>query len=58
MAAIKITGKFPLEYNVGPKREGDPAMLTADANKFMKLSNWRPKIYQLEDIITSCLGVV
>jgi UDP-glucose 4-epimerase len=47
--AIKITGK-DLEYNVGPKREGDPAMLTADANKFMKLSNWRPR-YQLEDII-------
>ena len=47
--AIKITGK-DLEYNVGPQREGDPAMLTADANKFMSVSSWKPK-FDLENII-------
>jgi len=34
----------------GPKREGDPATLTADAGKFMSVSNWKPQ-FTLEDII-------
>lgn len=47
--AIKVTGK-DLEYNVGPQREGDPAMLTADAGKFMSASDWKPR-FDLENII-------
>jgi UDP-glucose 4-epimerase len=35
----------------GPKRAGDPATLTADAGKFMSVSNWQPK-FNLEDMIT------
>jgi UDP-glucose 4-epimerase len=35
----------------GPKREGDPAILTADAGKFMAVSTWKPK-FNLEDMIT------
>lgn len=35
----------------GPKREGDPATLTADAGKFMSVSSWKPK-YELRDMIT------
>jgi UDP-glucose 4-epimerase len=34
----------------GPRREGDPAILTADAGKFMSVSNWKPK-YGMTDII-------
>ena len=34
----------------GPKREGDPAILTADPGKFMGVSTWQPK-FNLEDII-------
>jgi UDP-glucose 4-epimerase len=34
----------------GPKREGDPATLTADANKFMSVSSWRPQ-HSLKDIV-------
>jgi len=34
----------------GPKREGDPAILTADAGKFMAVSTWKPK-FNLEDMI-------
>jgi UDP-glucose 4-epimerase len=48
--AIKITHK-DLEYNVGPKRDGDPAILTADASKFMAVSTWKPQ-FNLEDMIT------
>jgi UDP-glucose 4-epimerase len=34
----------------GPKREGDPAILTADAGKFMSVSSWQPK-FDLNDMI-------
>jgi len=34
----------------GPKRDGDPAILTADAGKFMGVSGWRPK-FGMTDII-------
>jgi UDP-glucose 4-epimerase len=47
--AISIT-KRDLSYNTGPRREGDPAQLTADANKFMAVSDWRPK-HDLKGII-------
>jgi len=35
----------------GPKREGDPAILTADAGKFIRASSWQPK-FNLNDMIT------
>ena len=47
--AIKVTGK-DLEYSIGPQREGDPAMLTADAAKFMSVSSWQPK-FDLKNMI-------
>lgn len=47
--AIAVT-KRDLVYNVGPRRPGDPAMLTADATKFMQASGWKPQ-WGLEDII-------
>ncbi len=47
--AIKITQK-DLEYQVGPKRAGDPAQLTADATKFMTVSGWQPR-WGLEEIL-------
>lgn len=34
----------------GTKREGDPAILTADAGKFMKVSGWQPR-FVMTDII-------
>ena len=47
--AIGVT-KQDLSYSTGPRREGDPAMLTADATKFMTVSGWKPR-HGLEDII-------
>ena len=35
----------------GPKREGDPATLTADASKFIAASNWQPQ-FDLKDMIS------
>jgi UDP-glucose 4-epimerase len=47
--AIGIT-KQDLSYNIGPRRPGDPAHLTADATKFMTVSGWKPQ-WGLEDIL-------
>lgn len=47
--AIAITKK-DLEYNIGPVRPGDPAVLTADSNKFQSISKWRPQ-FELKDMV-------
>jgi UDP-glucose 4-epimerase len=48
-AAAQITGvNIPVLH--GPKREGDPAVLTADASKFISASGWQPK-FVMTDII-------
>ena len=39
-----------IAYLHGPKRTGDPALLTADPTKFMTASSWQPK-FELKDII-------
>jgi len=48
--AADVTKMAVLHVN-GPQREGDPAVLTADAGKFMSVSNWQPK-FNLQDIVT------
>jgi len=47
--ARTVTGKS-INVESGPKREGDPAVLTADAGKFMKAAGWEPQ-YDLYEII-------
>jgi UDP-glucose 4-epimerase len=47
---ISLT-KQDLSYHTGPRREGDPAVLTADASKFMSISGWKPQ-YGLENILS------
>ena len=53
LAVIQLSAQItktsiPVVY--GPKREGDPAVLTADAGKFMGVSTWQPK-FTLENMI-------
>jgi UDP-glucose 4-epimerase len=43
--------KIAITHKNGPRRAGDPAMLTADAGKFMAAGNWQPQ-WGLEDIIS------
>jgi UDP-glucose 4-epimerase len=49
-AARKVTGKA-IEARIGPRREGDPSRLIADAAKAREVLNWEPKIRDLETII-------
>jgi len=48
MAAAVTNKDIPILH--GPKREGDPAILTADAGRFTSKSSWQPK-FDLKDII-------
>jgi UDP-glucose 4-epimerase len=43
--------KIAVTHKNGTQRVGDPAMLTADANKFMSVSGWKPE-YKLRDMIS------
>ena len=47
-AAHVLKSEFSCVY--GPKREGDPAVLTADPAKFVSTANWQPK-YNLTQVI-------
>ena len=49
-AAQRITGR-QLRLNTGPIRDGDPAILSANAGKFSVSSGWNPQ-WQLDDIIS------
>jgi len=52
MQAEQILGK-KLNYQFGPKREGDPNALVANPEKFMKATSWKPYRSDLETIIKS-----
>jgi UDP-glucose 4-epimerase len=43
--------KIPVTHKNGHPRAGDPAVLTADAGKFIAASGWKPR-WSLEDIIS------
>jgi UDP-glucose 4-epimerase len=47
--SAKITGNDVAVLH-GPKREGDPTVLTASADKFKSVSSWKPK-FNLSDMI-------
>lgn len=48
-AAIAVTHQH-IDIDFGPRREGDPAILTADPAKFQQLTKWKPK-YSIHDIV-------
>jgi UDP-glucose 4-epimerase len=49
-AAERITGR-QVKIAVGPRRPGDPAVLTASAEKWTRLSGWKPR-FGLDDMIS------
>ena len=51
LAAVeRVTGnKVP--YTIGPRREGDPPSLVADASKLQNTLGWRPKRADLDGIV-------
>ncbi len=52
---VKVVDSIlPLPYSFGPRRPGDPAVLTADASKAKRILNWETKL-TLKDIVQSDL---
>ena len=49
-AAEKVTGKS-IKFEIHGRREGDPAVLVADAERTIKELNWQPQYPDLETII-------
>ncbi len=49
-AAEKVTG-LKVKSTVGPRREGDPAILIADSQKARKALDWTPQYPHIETII-------
>ena len=50
--AEKVTGK-KINYEIAPRRIGDPAILIASSEKAKKNLNWQPKFYEPEKIIST-----
>jgi UDP-glucose 4-epimerase len=51
-AAERVVGR-PIEYDVGPKRPGDPPVLVASAERAAERLGWRPARPSLEEMIGS-----
>ena len=49
-AAEKVAGK-KLNYDVKPRRPGDPSRLIADSSKAQRELEWQPKFTAVDDII-------
>lgn len=55
LAAVSEVLRVNPRVSIGPRRPGDPAMLTASADKFRLASGWQPQ-YSLADIIGTAWG--
>jgi UDP-glucose-4-epimerase GalE len=49
-ASESVTGK-PAPYQVGPRREGDPAVLVANSDKLQRTYGWKPQFADLRRIV-------
>lgn len=49
-AIEQVTGR-KVPYQVGARREGDPAVLVADSRKLQKALGWQPRYTDLKDIV-------
>jgi len=45
--------KSSINYEISPRRSGDPAILVADSGKVLSKLNWKPKFCNLDDIVKS-----
>lgn len=49
-AARAVTG-HPIPVSIGPRRDGDPAKLVADASKAREILGWTPRFSRIETIL-------
>jgi UDP-glucose 4-epimerase len=53
LAAVEATCGRPVPHRVGPRREGDPPVLVADAGRARDLLGWRPAYRDLGEIVAT-----
>lgn len=46
---------WPVKYEIGDRRIGDPSWLVADIKKAKRILNWEPEFSQLETILSSAI---
>ena len=51
-ATEEVTGK-KVPYVMGPRREGDPPALVADANRLTRSLGWKPRFTDLREIVAT-----
>ena len=53
IAAVEAISGRQLEYDIGPRRPGDPSILLASSQRAMDELGWQPQYPQLQDIVAS-----
>lgn len=53
LAAVSQVAGHPIEYRVGQRRSGDPAVLLASASKAAQELGWQPRYASLQQIVKS-----
>ncbi|HEY8611012.1 MAG TPA: UDP-glucose 4-epimerase GalE [Roseomonas sp.] len=51
IAAVERAAGRPVPHTLGPRREGDPAVLVASNEKLRRETGWAPKLGALDDIV-------
>jgi UDP-glucose 4-epimerase len=53
MRAVEEVTRRAVPHKIGPRREGDPAVLVADSGKLQKTMGWRPRYSELREIVAT-----
>ena len=51
-ASEKVVGR-PIPAKIAPRRAGDPAQLVASSEKAKKVLGWKPKLHDIDTIIST-----
>jgi UDP-glucose 4-epimerase len=51
-AVEEVTGR-KVPHEIGPRREGDPAMLVANSEKLKRTLGWKPKFPEMKDVVAT-----
>jgi UDP-glucose 4-epimerase len=51
-AVEQVTGR-KVPHEMGPRREGDPAVLVANSDKLRRTLGWKPKFTEIKDVVAT-----
>jgi UDP-glucose 4-epimerase len=51
-AVEQVTGR-KVPHEMGPRREGDPAVLVANSDKLRRMLGWKPRFTEIKDIVAT-----